>query len=206
MDFNFPFSIINYQLARKEYHMYIIVGLGNLGLQYQETRHNVGFRVIDHLAKELNIDVSKKKYKGLIGEGTIQREKIALVKPQTYMNLSGECIIEALNWYKVPLSNLIIIYDDCDLSLGDIRIREKGSAGTHNGMRSIISYLQQEDFPRVRIGIGKPENPDYELADYVTGKFLPEEKPIIDTSIKNAAEAVKMIVEEGISMAMNQYN
>lgn len=186
--------------------MYVIVGLGNPGLRYQETRHNVGFQVIDSIAGDLKIDINKNKFKAQIGEGLINDEKVILVKPQTYMNLSGESVEEIINWYKIPSSNLIIVYDDVDLSVGKVRIRPKGSSGTHNGMRSIISSLDTEDFPRVRIGIGKPEIPEMDLGDFVLSRFFQEEKSEIETGIKNAAEAVKVIVRQGVGFAMNKFN
>ncbi len=186
--------------------MYIIVGLGNPGGKYEDTRHNVGFKVIDILADQLNIDVSKKKFKALLGEGSVHGDRVVLIKPDTYMNLSGESVIQAINWHKIPLTNLIIIYDDIDLPVGKLRIRTRGRAGTHNGMRSVIQHIQTEDFPRVRIGIGKPPIKEFEIADYVLSRFLPDERPEIESSLKNAAEAVKVIIQEGIGAAMNRFN
>jgi PTH1 family peptidyl-tRNA hydrolase len=186
--------------------VYLVAGLGNPGLQYEETRHNVGFKTVDILAGQLNIDIAKKKFRTLIGEGIVNTEKVILIKPQTYMNLSGESIIEAIKWYKVPLSNLIIIYDDIDLPVGKIRIKSKGGPGTHNGMRSIVGYLGSEEFPRVRVGIGTPLIKEYALADYVLGRFSETEKPEILIGLKNAAEAVKMIIERDINISMNKYN
>ena len=143
--------------------MYIIVGLGNPGKQYENTRHNVGFNVIDILSEEYGISVTKMKHKALIGEGRVGTEKVVLVKPVTYMNLSGESLAEIYNFYKVETSNIVVIYDDIDLDVGKIRIRKKGSGGTHNGMRSIVKCLGTTDFPRVRVGVSKPE-PDRDLA------------------------------------------
>ena len=150
--------------------MYIIVGLGNPGDKYEKTRHNVGFNVIDLLAKEYSIDVSKIKHKALIGEGRVGTEKVILVKPMTYMNLSGESVADICNYYNIDLENLIVIYDDIDLDVGKIRIRKKGSGGTHNGMRSIIKCLGSNEFPRVRVGISKPKN-GQDLADFVLSRF-----------------------------------
>ena len=186
--------------------LYIVVGLGNPGVKYEETRHNVGFKTIDILSGQENIDVSKKKFKAFIGEGNLGGEKIALLKPQTYMNLSGECVQAAIGWYKIPLSNLIIVYDDVDLPVGKIRIKARGSAGTHNGMRSIVDYVETEDFPRVRIGIGAPKVKEFELADYVLSRFASEEKLGIESGFKNAVEAVKIIIQSGIDVAMNKFN
>ena len=155
--------------------MYIIVGLGNPGDKYEKTRHNVGFNVIDLLAKEYSIDVSKLKHKALIGEGRVGTEKVILVKPMTYMNLSGESVVDICNYYNVDLENVIVIYDDIDLDVGKIRIRKKGSGGTHNGMRSIIKCLGSNEFPRVRVGISKPKN-GQDLADFVLSRFAKEDE------------------------------
>ena len=144
--------------------MYIIAGLGNPTAQYRGTRHNVGFEVIDYLADKYNIDVTTKKFKGLIGTGAIEGQKVVLVKPQTFMNLSGECIQEVMNYYKTDISDLIVVYDDINLEPGQLRVRGKGSAGGHNGMKNIILHCNSQDFPRVRVGIGaKP--PKMDLAD-----------------------------------------
>ena len=186
--------------------MYIVAGLGNPGSNYEHTRHNVGFKTIDILASQLAIEVSKKKFKALVGEGNLDGKKVVLLKPQTFMNLSGESIYEAINWYKIPLANLIIIYDDIDLPVGKLRIRAKGSAGTHNGMKSIVEYLDDEDFPRVRIGVGKPVLKDLNLANFVLSKFLEEEKPEIELSLRNSADAVKDIIQSGINVAMKKFN
>lgn len=184
--------------------MYVIVGLGNPGKKYAETRHNVGFEVIDYLAYRNNIEVKKIKHKALIGEGIIEGQKAILVKPQTFMNLSGQSVMEICNYYKVDLSKLIVIYDDIDIDFAKIRIRKKGSAGTHNGMRNIIYLLQQDEFPRVRIGIGRPEKGD--LVNFVVGRFSEKEKEDIILSIRSAAEAVENIIGEGMDKAMSNYN
>lgn len=186
--------------------MFVIVGLGNPGAKYEETRHNVGFKTIDILAKQLKVDLSKKKFKALVGEGNLCNQKVVLIKPQTYMNLSGESVYNAISWYKIPLSNLIIIYDDIDLPVGKLRIRRNGSAGTHNGMRSILDYIQSEEFPRIRIGVGAPPHKEFDLADYVLSRFTSEEKPQVDTSLHNAAEAAMLIVQNDIAAAMNRFN
>lgn len=185
--------------------MYVIVGLGNPGKQYEKTRHNVGFEVIDILAKEYGISVTKIKHKALIGEGRIGTEKVLLVKPQTYMNLSGETLIDIYKYYKVDMENIIVIYDDIDLDVGKIRIRKKGSGGTHNGMRSIVKCLGSTDFPRVRVGVSKPM-PGQDLADFVLSRFRKEEADNLAEGLEKSYRAVDTIVRENMDTAMNKYN
>lgn len=185
--------------------MYVIVGLGNPGKQYNKTRHNVGFDVIDMLAKEYGISVTKIKHKALIGEGRIGTEKVLLVKPQTYMNLSGETLIDIYNYYKVDLENIVVIYDDIDLDVGKLRIRKKGSAGTHNGMRSIVKCLGSTEFPRVRVGVSKPM-PGQNLADFVLSRFRKEEADDLAMGLEKACNAVDCIIRENLDLAMNNYN
>ena len=186
-------------------NIFVIAGLGNPGGKYENTRHNVGFDAIDLLSQKYGIKVSKLKHKALIGDGVIKNERVLLVKPQTFMNLSGESIRDLVDWFKVPMERLIVIYDDVDLPLGKVRIRPSGSSGTHNGMRSVIYQLQKDDFPRVRIGIDKaPEG--WELADYVLSRFSPEERKTINGAISNAADAAAAIVCSGVNTAMNLYN
>ena len=187
-------------------NMYIIAGLGNPTAQYRGTRHNVGFEVIDYLADKYNIDVTTKKFKGLIGTGAIEGQKVVLVKPQTFMNLSGESIREIVDYYKVDdTSELIVISDDISLDVGQIRIRKKGSAGGHNGLKNIIKMLGHDTFTRVRMGVGeKPKN--YDLADYVLGHFPVEERKVMDDATKTAAEAIRMILTESADAAMNHFN
>lgn len=185
--------------------MYVVVGLGNPGSQYAQTKHNIGFVTVDYFAEQHNIKFNKVKHKAVIGEGIMSGEKLMLVKPQTYMNDSGECVMELVNFYKLPLENLIVIYDDIDLPVGKVRIRSSGSSGTHNGMRSIIYLLNRQEFPRIRIGVGK--QPEYmDLADYVMTKFSKDEVPLIEEAVKKAALTVEEIVRSGISAAMNKYN
>lgn len=184
--------------------MFVIVGLGNPGKQYGGSRHNVGFDAIDCLAHRNNIVMNKVKHKAIIGEGFIHNKKVLLVKPQTFMNLSGRSLIEIVNFYKIDPMELIVIYDDIDIEVGKLRIRKKGSAGSHNGMKSIIYEIQSDLFPRIRIGIGKPPHGD--LADFVLGKFSKEDRGFIDGVIKSGAEAAEAILEEGIDQAMNRYN
>ncbi|MBE7056978.1 MAG: aminoacyl-tRNA hydrolase [Ruminococcaceae bacterium] len=184
---------------------WIIVGLGNIGSQYDNTRHNCGFAVVDILASEYGIDVSKKKFQGTIGEGKIQGEKVVLVKPSTYMNLSGECVSKVMNWYKATLDKLIIIYDDIDIETGAVRVRAKGRAGSHRGMKSVIEHLGTTDFPRVRLGIGK--QPSFmDLAQYVIGYFTTEELEKIIEGRKKASEAVVSIITKGCDFTMNKFN
>ena len=186
--------------------MYIIAGLGNPGLPYEGTRHNAGFDVIDVLAREYNISVDYRKNRALIGKGIIEGRKVILAKPQTYMNLSGESIRGLVDYYKVDEeSELIVIYDDVSLDPGQIRIRKKGSAGGHNGIKSIIAHLGTEVFPRVKVGVGqKPRQ--YDLADYVLGHFSREEREQMAEGYRHAAEAVKYMVTDRVDEAMNEYN
>jgi len=185
--------------------LFLIIGLGNPGSRYDNTRHNVGFDTIDLLSDKYNIKVNKLKHKALTGDGVIEGKRVILVKPQTYMNLSGESVRDLVEWYKVPLSNTILIYDDIDIALGKIRVRPKGSSGTHNGMKSVIYQIQSEEFPRIRVGIGKPPE-GWDLVDYVLGKFSDEERKIVDESIAKAAGAAVEIIKSGVDRAMNLYN
>lgn len=186
--------------------MIVIVGLGNPTDKYKGTRHNVGFMAIDKIADEYGIDVSVYKHKALCGKGIIGGEKVLLMKPQTFMNNSGESVRDAMNFYKFnPEDELIIIYDDISLAVGRLRIRSKGSAGGHNGIKSIIAHSGTEKFKRIRVGVGeKPVKMD--LADYVLGNFLPSEKKVIEEGIASVADAVKIIIEKDINAAMNVYN
>lgn len=186
--------------------MYIIAGLGNPSKEYKNTRHNIGFDVIDVIADKNKIDVSTIKHKALIGKGMIGSEKVILVKPQTYMNLSGESLIDVCQYYKIDVeSELIVIYDDIALDVGAIRVRKNGSAGGHNGMKSIIQHLSTENFMRIRMGVGeKPKG--YDLADYVLGHFTGQERELMDKGAIDAFNAVEIILSEGIDKAMNMYN
>lgn len=185
--------------------VYIVVGLGNPGSRYDNTKHNVGFETIDLLAKRHGIKVSKIKYKGLWGDGIIDGKRVILLKPQTYMNLSGESVLEAVNWFKPEINKLILVYDDVDVEMGKIRIRPKGSSGSHNGMKSIIYLLNRDEFPRVRIGIGKPP-PYFDMADYVLSKFNKDERITIDESLLKATNAIEELIKNGIDSTMNRYN
>jgi len=185
--------------------LFVVVGLGNPGRNYDGTRHNVGFDAIDLLAHRNNISIKKIKFKSVYGEGNIGNEKVLLVKPQTYMNNSGMAVLDLYNFYKIPLSNIIVIVDDIDIDFATIRIRAKGSAGSHNGLKSILYHLQSENFPRVKIGIGKKkENQD--LGDFVLSRFDDKEREQIDLAIENAALAVETIIKDGINKAMNEFN
>lgn len=186
--------------------MFIIAGLGNPGKQYEGTRHNIGWQVIDELADKYNIRVTESKFKGLTGKGMIGGEKVLLLKPLTFMNLSGECIREAVNFYKIDeTSQLIVVADDISLDVGQIRMRKKGSAGGHNGLKNIIAHLGHENFMRIKMGVGdKPAG--YDLADYVLGHFSKEEEKILAESKKTAVLAIETIMSDGIDKAMNLYN
>jgi len=184
--------------------MYIIAGLGNPGKKYENTRHNMGFIAIDLLAEEFGIKVDKLKFKSLVGEGRIAGQRVLLMKPQTYMNLSGEAIREAVNFYKIDPEELIVIYDDIDIPTGTFRIRKKGSAGTHNGMRSVVYQIQSDQFPRIRVGIGSEKKVD--LIHYVTGGVSKSEKELLEDALVKAAKSAACIVEKGIDKAMNEFN
>lgn len=186
--------------------MKLIVGLGNPGSKYAGTRHNTGFLVIDRLAGILGLTVKKKKLHAITGQGQINGEKVVLAKPQTYMNLSGESVGSLLRWYKLTHSDLIVIYDDLDLPPGKLRIRRGGGAGGHKGMQSVIDALGTDDFPRVRIGIGRPGQPECDPTDYVLGGFSADEAGEIQDILGQAAEAVLCIVRNGLERAMNLYN
>ena len=184
--------------------MYIIAGLGNPGRKYENTRHNMGFIAVDLLAEKYGIKVDKIKFNALVGEGRIAGQKVLPVKPQTYMNLSGESIREVMSFYKEDIENLIVIYDDIDIPTGTIRLRKKGSAGTHNGMRNIVYLLADDGFPRIRVGIGSDKKVD--LINYVTGGVTKGEKELLEGALVKAADAAAAIVEKGIEKAMNEYN
>ena len=185
--------------------MYLIVGLGNPGNKYAHTRHNVGFDVMEHLARKLGVSISREKEEALIGECFVGGQKVILALPQTYMNLSGESVMRLANWYKIPPENLLVIYDDIDLAPGFIRIRKNGSAGTHNGMRSIIGLLGYDNFPRLRVGVGQRRE-GYELVDWVLGHYIGEEQEVMDKAFDLAADAVIDYIENGIESAMCKYN
>ncbi len=184
--------------------MRLIVGLGNPGREYIETRHNVGFAVIDRLAERLEVAVTKTQGQVLIAKTQYAGEQVLLVKPQTYMNRSGLAVAALARYYKIPVSNIIVAYDDLDLPVGTIRLRAKGGAGTHNGMRSLIQELASEEFPRLRVGIGRPLEGDW--ANYVLSRFRREERDLIQEALEQGVAALLRYLEAGIDTAMNEFN
>ena len=191
--------------GEEEEHMKVIIGLGNPGLKYAGSRHNMGFAVIEELAERHGIRVNTVRQKGMCGSGIIEGEKVLLVKPQTFMNNSGECARPVVDYYHLPLEDVLIVYDDIALPVGQIRVRAKGSAGGHNGMKSLIQHLGSGDFPRVRLGVGaKP--PQMDLADYVLGHFPKDELPVIREAVRTGADAAEMWLAEGIDRTMNRFN
>ena len=185
--------------------MYLIVGLGNPDAEYDNTRHNMGFNAINEISKKYNIKLKKNKFQGLFEIGDIEGQKVILVKPQTYMNLSGNCVKEIVDFYKIEKENIIIIYDDMDIEPGKIKIRKKGSSGGHNGIKSIIQMLGTDEFPRIRIGIGKPEHKGDEI-NYVIGAIPDEEKERLIQGVEKAEKALIEILKNGIDIAMNKFN
>ena len=185
--------------------MFVVVGLGNPGKDYAKTRHNVGFDTIDLLAERNNINVNKIKFKSVYGEGNINGKKVLLVKPQTYMNNSGESLRDIQNFFKVPMENIIVIVDDIDIEFGTVRIRSKGSAGSHNGLKSIINLTGNQNFIRVKIGIGS-KRPNQDLASFVLSKFSKEERVSIEEAILTTAESVETIIKYDVDKAMNEFN
>ncbi len=185
--------------------MYIIAGLGNPTREYEKTRHNVGFDTLDVLAGRMNTAVDERKFKGYCGRGILGGEKVLLLKPQTFMNLSGESIREAADFYKVDPDHIIVIYDDVSLEVGQLRIRTKGSAGGHNGIKSIIAHLGTQEFPRIKVGVGaKP--PRMDLADYVLSRFSQEDREQMEQAFEEAAKAAEVMIARGMDQAMNAFN
>ena len=190
-----------------EKQTFVVVGLGNPGAQYARTRHNAGFETLEVLSRRWGVEINKKKLNGLVAETTCNGHRVVLVLPQTFMNASGECVQPILQWYKAPLTNLLVIYDDIDLPLGKLRVRKSGSAGTHNGMRSILGSLgNQQGFPRVRVGVGaKPEG--WDLADWVLSTYRQkEDREEMEKTFVRAADCVEDWIKNGIEHAMQQYN
>ena len=185
--------------------MYLIVGLGNPENEYAHTRHNMGFNTINKISQQYNIEVKQNKFQALYGSGMIEKEKVILLKPQTYMNLSGNSVKEVVDFYKIEKEKILVIYDDMDIEPGKIKIRKKGSAGGHNGMKSIIQMIGTEEFPRIRVGIGRPIRKDDEI-NYVIGAIPEEDLKRLDEGIEKAQKAVEEILRNGVDSAMNKYN
>ena len=186
--------------------MYIIAGLGNPSREYEKTRHNAGFDAVDILADKLGVRIEERKHRALCAKGIIGGERVLLMKPQTFMNLSGESIRDAADFYKVDPEHIIIMYDDISLEVGQLRIRTKGSAGGHNGIKSIIAHLGTQEFPRVKIGVGAKPHPDFDLADWVLSKFSPREEELLAPALQNAADAALLFLDQGMQKAASAYN
>ncbi|MFZ5642744.1 MAG: aminoacyl-tRNA hydrolase [Bacillota bacterium] len=186
--------------------MFLVAGLGNPGREYANTRHNMGFMVVDLLAKKLGASVEKPLFKSFTGRAMVSGKTVILAKPQTYMNLSGNSVAALMNWFKIPVSGLIVVYDDLDLLPGKIRIRPQGGHGGHRGMESIIGMLGGGGFPRVRVGIGRPQISGFEVSDWVLGRLTDEEEKLSREALEKAAEAVIAIIAGGVELAMNRYN
>lgn len=184
----------------------IIVGLGNPGKQYEGTRHNAGFMALDTLAAALGVRVDALRFKSLCGDAVIGEKRVLLLKPGTFMNLSGQAVQEAAAFHKVPMDRVLVLMDDVSLPVGGLRIRKKGSDGGHNGLKNIIYLTGRDDFPRVKIGVGQKPHPDYDLADWVLGKFAGEDKKAIDAAVKRAADAIECILAQGIDRGMGKFN
>ena len=185
---------------------YVIAGLGNPGMEYEGTRHNAGFFTVDTLASQCNTEINRLRFKGKTADVTIEGKRCLLLKPTTYMNNSGESVVQALSFYKIDISKLIVVYDDISLEPGKLRIRRKGSHGGHNGIRSIIELTGSEDFLRIKMGVGKKPHPDYDLAKWVLGKFDPDNAKKLGEAAENACECIKLMVQDKTDEAMNKYN
>ncbi len=185
--------------------MYLIVGLGNPEPEYSKTRHNMGFDVVNKIVSKYEIELTRTKFNGIYGSGTIEGEKVILLKPQTFMNLSGQCIKPFVDFYKIPLENVLVIFDDMDVEVGSIKLRKKGGPGTHNGAKSVVYELASEDFPRIRVGIGRPVD-EYDAIDYVIGKLEDEKYKDLEKGVDKAVEAVAEYLKSGIDITMNKFN
>ncbi len=192
--------------AEKSTYEYLIVGLGNPGKKYETTRHNVGFLFVTYLEQELNFTAKKLKFHALIGDTKIGSHRVLVMKPQTMMNNSGEAVAECASFYKIQPENIIVVYDDISLEPGKLRIRRKGSAGGHNGIKSIISRLGSENFPRIKLGVGAKPSPDYDLADWVLSQIPKKDIPATKDAIANACDSLKFILDNDIDGAMSKYN
>ena len=190
----------------KSNETWLIVGLGNPGREYEKTRHNCGFRAIDGLAEKLGCRIDKGKFQGLYGQTTYQGKKLLLLKPQTFMNLSGRSVLQLSAYFNVPPQRIIVMFDDISLEPGRLRIRPDGSAGGHNGIKSIIQEVGSQSFPRVKIGVGAKPNPNYDLADWVLSTFSAQEEKALAVSLKNAADAALAIIDKGVPEAANKFN
>ena len=185
---------------------WLLVCLGNPGDKYENTRHNVGFMVADEVAERQRAPIQKVKFKALTNVLTISGEKVLVMKPTTYMNLSGEAVGDAARFYKIPADHVLVISDDTDLPVGKLRIRKNGSAGGHNGLKSIIQHLGTDQFPRLKVGVGGKPHPDYDMADWVLGKLQGEDKKTMDAAVKRAADAIECLLKDGADKAMNKFN
>lgn len=185
---------------------YMVVGLGNPDKKYENTRHNTGFICIDKVAEKFGVSINRIKFKSLVGEGTINGKKVLFMKPQTYMNNSGQAVVEAMNFYKIPAENVVLLFDDISLDVGKMRIRRKGSDGGQNGVKNIIYLSGKDTFPRIKVGIGKKPHPEYDLAKWVLSKFNGEEVNLIDKMAENCCEAVPLIINGEVDKAMNRFN
>ena len=185
---------------------YMVVGLGNPDKKYENTRHNTGFICLDKVAEKFGANVNRIKFKSLVGECTIDGKKVLLMKPQTYMNNSGQAVVEAMNFYKIPAENVVLIFDDISLDVGKMRIRRKGSDGGQNGVKNIIYLSGKDTFPRIKVGIGKKPHPDYDLAKWVLSKFSNDEIKLIDQMAENCCEALPYILDSNVDKAMNLFN
>ena len=185
---------------------WLLVCLGNPGDQYENTRHNVGFQVADAVAERHNVPLQRLKFRALTNTITVGEKKVLLMKPVTYMNLSGEAVHEAASFYKVPPERILVVSDEVALAPGKIRVRRSGSAGGHNGLKNIIAHLGTDQFPRIRVGVGQKPHPDYDMADWVLGKFQGEDKKAVEEAVKRAADAAECLIQEGVDKAMNRYN
>ena len=185
---------------------WLIVGLGNPGAEYERTRHNVGFRAVELLAKQAGVRIDRARFRAFVRQCELGGEKVLLVKPQTYMNNSGEAVWLAAQYYKIPPQRILVLSDDISLAVGRVRVRGEGSAGGHNGLKSIIQHLGGQDFPRVKIGVGQKPHPDYDLASWVLSSFTADEEKLLEPAIGHAAEAALEILKNGVSSAMNRYN